>query len=321
MLPLTSFFCDVLPTKKDDPQYYKAFLSQYTLISVPVLLSQGALIPSGLEGDKDELDGMIDQTIEEIPVNANLKRQRFAVYTGRALSDQPEMIQCSEDRTFVSELFIEKAKAYNISNRELALSGLNASAFISYFALLEDTLQRIHFEIFGKQERTDKITSWGLISVCLSEILSHKKITEKFTQELATRSEFYLNIEILSSVWELLNFIRNRLIHSGGKLSFNAQKIWHEKLEGIIGAFKDFNVPEVTLSFIHHLELIESDFKSSGYLRLNNALENCIRNTCVSIMESLVVCDRAIKQQNHTKQITQSKYFKKPQRSTRRKKQ
>lgn len=51
MLPLTSFLCDVLPARSDDPYYYKKFLANYTLITVPAIFSQGVLTPGPASGE------------------------------------------------------------------------------------------------------------------------------------------------------------------------------------------------------------------------------------------------------------------------------
>lgn len=314
MLPLTCFFCDVLPARKDDPRYYKAFLSQYTLMSVPIIISQGALSPGIGEDPRDGLDEDVDLAIAEISKQSSMRRKLFEAFTFRELHEVPPMPQAEEDRTFVNKLFYEKAQQYKLTNREMILGALNAYAFTNYFALLEETLQKIHYETFGQQKRDDQITGWALIPVCLKEILDHKCFNESFAEQIAKRSEFYVNFEVLCKVWELINFLRNKLVHFGGRISKNALETMQDKIHNILKELTDKNADDQALGFSKSFLTVKLNIEKTGLLQFNNAIENMMRNTCISIVESLLICDRERTLQNaesnksRAKQPSQTKH-------------
>lgn len=295
MLPLTSFFCDVLPYQKGDPKYYQAFLSQYTLMTVPIIISQGSLTPGIGENARADLDEDVDQGIKAIFEQSPKRRKLFEALTLRDLNNVPPMIQTKENRTFVNHLFYEKAKKYQLTNREMILGTLNAFAFTSYFALLEDTLQRIHFETFDRQQPAEQITGKNLISVCLKKTLERKNCLKKFSAQLALRSEFYASFDVLIKMWDLLNFIRNKLVHFGGRITQRAYDQMREIIYSIFSELMKMDAADHANAFTSSLREVEVNIKETGLLQFNNALENMMRNTCTSIIESILFCDRANK--------------------------
>lgn len=305
MLPLTSLFCDVLPAKDDDPHYYKSFLAQYTLITVPVIYSQAIITPESAS-ERLYLNNNADNYIADLPSRSATKRKHFPYITGRALVPGSAMIQDQEVRTFVSELFVEKAKEHNITNLEMILSALNASAFLSYFGLLEDTVKRIYIERFGEPQGESRVFGGGTIYLYLNKILEEGRVKGQFTKELAKRSEFFLNFKTLDSTWNLFNFIRNTVMHEGGNFSKEKQEAFRDKIENIIRSLLRHEVPEVSVGFLHHIESIADEIESTGRIRFTCALENCIRNTCIWVMESLLLSERsASRRQNSQPKDTQ----------------
>lgn len=308
MLPLTSLFCDVLPAKSDDPEYYKSFLTQYTLITVPAIYSQAIITPESA-AERVLLNDQVDNFITELPKASLTRRRNFPYLTGRALMPSSAMIQDQESRTFVSAIFIEKAIEHKITNLQMILSAQNASAFLNYFGLLEDTINRIHVEKCGEYQGEKKILGSGTIYLYLNEILNKEKIKGQFVSELAKRSEFFLNFKVLESTWSLLSLIRNTVMHEGGNFSKEKQKAFRGKVENIIKSLSKHNVPEMSVEFLHHFESVENEIKSTGRIRFNDALENCIRNTCIWVMESLLLSERT----SSRKLSSQPKAPKKPQ--------
>lgn len=294
MLPLTSFFYDVLSTKKGDPKYYQIFLSQYTLMTIPIIISQGSLTPGNGPDAKAELEEDVDMAITEIFDQSSTRRKTFEVFTLRALSQLPPMIQSGEDRTFLNHLFYEKTQQYQLTNREMILGTLNSFAFTSYFALLEDTLQKIHYETFRKQTPDDQITGRLLISSCLKKILEHKKCMDTFLTQLALRSEFYANFDVLCKTWNLLNFLRNKLAHFGGRITPKALETMQGMIYDIFEALTKEDATDHAHAFAYSLHELEENIKKTGLLQFNNTLENIMRNTCISIVESILICDRQI---------------------------
>lgn len=318
MLPLTSLFCDVLPAKEDDPNYYKSFLVQYTLITVPVIYSQTIITPESTS-ERLYLNNNIDSYIADLPNISTTKRKHFPYITGRALVPDSAMIQDQEVRTFVSELFVKKAKEHNITNLEMILSALNASAFLSYFGLLEDTIKRVYIERYGEPQGESRILGGGTIYIYLNKILEEGKVKGQFTKELARRSEFFLNFRTLDSTWSLFNLIRNTVVHESGNFSKEKQKAFRDKIENIIKSLLKHKVPEISVDFLHHIESIADEIESTGRIRFTCALENCIRNTCIWVMESLLLSERAAsrRQNNQPKNIQSSQQAgKRPSRSS-----
>ena len=95
-----------------------------------------------------------------------------------------DIVQENEKRTFVSDLFIQDAKKYKISNREMIIKSLNTSTFLNYFFLLEDSLKCI--------SDYDYLKGSEVISKALKAILVREKILDKFNSELYKRSKFFI---------------------------------------------------------------------------------------------------------------------------------
>ncbi|MDH4555743.1 hypothetical protein E8F11_11260 [Pseudomonas sp. BN417] len=314
MLPLTSFFCDVLPARPRDPDYYKAFLTQYTLITVPAIFSQGILTPgSGKVGEKAELDSDVDAFVNELPDNAQARRQLFGKLCFASQLDPGEMIQESEKRTFVSQSFIDRSKEVGISNRELILSALNASAFLNYFCLFEDTIKQIYHRRFGYPKDGTMVAGGEIVSVCLKKILDGNNITESFSKELARRSKFFVSFETLSATWDLMNLIRNRLIHHGGYYGKASKITFKKRLDAIVEELKGDECPVTASLFLDSLEPIEKELTKTGRLTFCNALENCIRNLSLFVVESLLLSERASRRNKHGKPHANER---KPERET-----
>lgn len=302
MLPLTSFFCDVLPAKPGDPSYYTAFLTQYTLFTVPAIFSQAVLTPGPFEGGaKEDLDSEVDAFVDDLPDNAKARRKQYRAFCNGALLDPGAMVQENEGRTFVSQFFISRSKKIGISNRQLILSALNASAFLSYFCLLEDILKQIHRERFGFARDGVMVSGGETISVYLKDILEDQEIMASFSEELARRSKFFASFDTLSATWSLMNLIRNRLIHHGGYYSMKSRDKFSERLQDILDTLQG-DEHHVTMSlFLDYFETIEDEVTKTGRLTFCNALENCIRNVSLFVMESLLLSERAARRNNNKK--------------------
>ncbi|MCK2094596.1 hypothetical protein [Thauera aromatica] len=305
MLPLTGFFCDVLPTERGDPSYYAAFLSQYTLLTVPAIFSQAILTPGPFEGgDKGSLDSDVDMFVNDLPENAKARRKQYRALCHAVHLEPGEMPQDKEERTFVSELFINRSREVGMSNRELILSALNASAFLNYFFLLEDTLKNLHYKTCRPAKSAKDgatISGGGIISVYLKGILEAKGITSIFNEELARRSKFFANFDTLSATWSLMNIIRNRLVHHGGYYTPGMRGIFSRCLQDIVDTLPgDEHLVTLNL-FLDRFEPIEDEVNKTGRLIFCDALENCIRNTSIYVIESLLLSERAARRSNNKK--------------------
>ena len=304
MLPLTSFFCDVLPARLNDPHYYKAFLAQYTLITVPVVFSQGILTPGPYEGcSRDDIDTDVNEFIQKLPERSEYRRRIFPFFSRAAMIDPGEMVQDNEERTFVSSFFEERSKEIGISNRELILSALNASAYLSYFSLLEETLSRLHWTALGRPMGGEKVSAAEAVSTHLKGILEDKKITEIFTEKLAERSKFFANFDTLSKTWSLLNLIRNRLVHHGGYYTV----AYGKKLDTSLGAvFETFQDGEYIIErnlFLNKFGPLVDEAQETSRLTFCDALENCVRNLALFVMESLVLSERETRKKGKPRRV------------------
>lgn len=293
MLPLTSFLCDVLPARSNDPYYYRNFLANYTLITIPAIFSQGVLTPGPYEGcSRDEIDTDVNEFIQKLPERSEYRRKMFRTYAQGAMIDPGEMVQDNESRTFVSSFFEERSKEVGLSNRELILSALNASAYLSYFSLFEETLSRLHWSALGRPASGSKISAAEAVSTQLKEILETKKITDIFAEKLAKRSKFFANFDTLSKTWSLLNLIRNRLVHHGNYYTV----AYGKKLDDTLGAiFETFQDGEYILErnlFLDTLGPLVEEAQETHRLTFCDALENCMRNLTLFVMESLVLSER-----------------------------
>lgn len=293
MLPLTSFFCDVLPANSNDPYYYKNFLSSYTLITVPAVFSQGILTPGPYEGcGREEIDSDVDEFIQKLPERSEYRRKIFRDYSRAAMIDPGVMVQDNESRAFFSSIFERRSKELGLSNRELILSALNASAYLSYFSLFEDTLSRLHRNEVGSKVGGDKISAAEAVSRQLREILEAKKIFDIFTTKLAERSKFFANFETLSKTWSLLNLIRNRLVHHGSYYTLAYGKKLDEYLEAVFETFQGNEYIVERNLFLDSFEPLVVEAQETRRLTFCDALENCIRNLALFVMESLVLSER-----------------------------
>lgn len=304
MLQLTSFFCDVLPARPGDPNYYKAFLTQYTLITVPALFSQAILTPGDYEGgSRESIDADVNEFIQHLPENSQLRRNHYRHYARAAMIDPGYMIQDKEERTFISGFFEKRAEEINRSNRELILSSLNASAYLSYFGLLEDTLSRLHWIVSGRPTGGDKVSAAETMSTNLKGILEGKNITELFVGHLAERSNFFANFDTLSNTWSLLNLIRNRLVHHGGYYSPAYGKRFDENVENIFRTFNDDEYVLERVFFHDRFGPMVEEVQNTKRLTFCDTLENCIRNLSVFVMESLVLSEREIRHKHKPRRV------------------
>lgn len=294
MILLNSFLCDVLKPKSNEKiPYYDAFIAQYTSITVSTIVSQCSLMAETYSGlTEEELDNDINGLIDSIPESAEKKRQAYKLLCMGAMIDPGKTVQESEDRTFISEYFVEESNKYGISNRELIIHSLNASAFMNYFILIEDTLKNLYLETTNSDENQE-IGGSKVVSVCLEGILKEKNLKNSFTNELIKRSKFFINFASLKKIWSLLNYIRNRAIHNNGYYDDNALKIFDKKLEQISKLYQGRESHLLTINmFLTPFENIRENISTHGYMLFNDTLENIIRNISIFIMESLYLCDK-----------------------------
>ncbi|MBP5953045.1 hypothetical protein [Pseudomonas sp. P42] len=293
MLPIASFLCDVLPAKSNDPYYYKNFLISYTLITVPAVFSQGVLTPGPYEGcSREDIDTDVNEFIQKLPERSEHRRKIFRDYSRAAMIDPGIMVQDNEGRTFFSNIFEERSNEVGLSNRELILAALNSSAYLSYFGLFEETLSRLHWNEIGRKVGGEKSSAAEAISRQLREVLEAKKIFDIFTIKLAERSKFFANFETLSKTWSLLNLIRNRLVHHGSYYTVAYAKKLDESLEAIFETFQDGEYILERSLFLDSFEPLVVEAQETHRLTFCDALENCMRNLTLFVMESLVLSER-----------------------------
>jgi hypothetical protein len=278
-----------LLTPTVDCKYYTFFFRQYTLISVSNLVSQCYLIPPNNRVDKVCFDNEIQNFIESIPEETKDETQLFKMLSIGMNLDQGTLIQESEKRSFLSDIFYDEARKQEISSRELVVRELNASAFLNYFTLLESSIKRMYFDIFV--EDVNKQLNGGIIiEASLNKILKHKKIKCKFEKQLALRSRFFLNFKVLVATWGIINKIRIRKIHYN--CYFDDEDIFFlkNKLEDIAALYAEGGEKNCSFTFLSFCEKIEEtivQIETDRYILFNDAIENIIRNTSIYVMETL----------------------------------
>ncbi|OAZ75229.1 hypothetical protein SRCM100623_00419 [Acetobacter pasteurianus] len=307
MLPLTSLFCDYISPKNTDPKYYKEFINKYTLFTVPIIYSQAVLTPDSSVGlTKELLDTEVNQFINDLPGNATARRSLYRPLCLAGGIDPGKMVQDGEKRTFVSHFFEETSDRLSLSNRELILSSLNASAFLNYFSLLEDTLKKIYWQISHHKKDKTLRTGGETISFYLKNILSLKNIENEFIYQIEQRSKFFNNFEALVEMWSLMNLIRNKYIHNGNYYNKRSREFFNQRVFSVISKFSRDEYSLEKVLFIDKFDPMINEIKETGQLTFSDTLENCIRNIGLFVMESLLLCDRKSKQENRKKKHVRS---------------
>ena len=296
MLLLTSYLVDILLPESDDNQntkFYNSFLSQYTSITVTALVSQSIFLhDTYVETSKKDLDKDIDNMIHSIPDSAEYKRNIYKVLCIGAHMNPGKIIQDEEKRSFISDLFIQDAKKYNMSNREMIIKGLNTSAFLNYFFLLEDNLKNIYIKVNTINDDNFQLKGAQIISKALNGILEKTSIKNDFFLELEKRSKFFINYQSLNRTWKLLNFIRNRLIHYNGYYDEKAKNLFQKYYDDILKTYTDESMLTTISLFIDKIDKYQTQIDKNNYLIVDDVLENIIRNFSIFIMESLYICTR-----------------------------
>ena len=292
MTLLGSCLIDILRPEENVFPYYNSFLSRYSLITVTALVSQCSLMPETYEGmTKSVMDSEIDSMIAGLPEAAQKKRNMYPILCLGAGIDPGKLVQETEERTFVSELFTEEAQRYSLSNREMVLKGLNLSSFLNYFFLIDDCLKDIYIDLCSPPETF--IGNSKIINVCLEGIISKMDVQDLFFGELYRRSKFFFDFESLDYLWSLMNLIRNQIAHANGFYDEKAKNKFKAKLELLAGHFCGND--ELLLSINMILDVFEkhqTQIEETGYLIVDDSLENIIRNMSIFIMESLYICKR-----------------------------
>ncbi|TNI45080.1 hypothetical protein CF127_18080 [Aeromonas veronii] len=240
-----------------------------------------------------DIDNEIDTAIEELPAESERKRKIYRTLNLAMHIDPGVLIQENEERTFASELFIRDAKKHSLSNRELILRGLNSSAFINYFFLIEDVLKTMYIDLANPKNKFIKGSE--TINVCLKNIISVMGISDSFEKELHERSKFFFDMKSLELLWDILNMIRNQIAHSNGYYDAKAKRSLHRRVEKLAKYFTDNDGCILSISMIiDAFDKYEMQVNNTNYLIVDDILENIIRSTSIFIMESLYVCNRKI---------------------------
>ncbi|HKM37652.1 MAG TPA: hypothetical protein VJY83_08470 [Thiopseudomonas sp.] len=286
---ITANHCDFLTPKNGLVPYYDKFISQYTCIVITTLVSQCNLMPEMFSEKESVLDSHIDIFIKKIPENILKQRGVYRPLLTGMMLKSGDVVQESEDRTFFSDSFIKQAQASEVSSRGLVIRTLNAYAFMNYFFLIEKTLRDVYLEV-----TPDKSKSLGgikTISYCLKRKLKHSEQLQEFEVELKRRSKFFKNFKSLSTLWKLLNFIRNRQAHYNSAYDLEAQNRLSTFLEDFLEKNSSDELLIVNVSFGSKFEEIIEGIQDTGQLVFNDMLENLIRNTSVLVMESLYILE------------------------------
>jgi len=295
MILLNIFQCDILkPATNFNPEYYQNFLSHYTLTTVSAIVSQRTLMPDTYENMTAEvMNSEIDNLINGIVEEALHMRHAYRDHCLGAGLESAKTVQETESRTFLSEFFSEKSKEIGIQNREMVIRTLNASAFINYFFLIEDTLKKLYFSSVNLENPDAHIGGAQTITRCLKKSINAKKLMQPFMKHLTDRSRFFISFKSLEDVWELLNFIRNRLSHYNGYFDQKAKERLNTLIEKITKNYIDKDEYLLSINtFNDALEEIEEQIEKTGFVIVNDTLENIIRNTSVFIMESFYLSER-----------------------------
>ena len=290
---LSSCFIDFLAPKDDNIPYYNSFLSQYTLITVTALVSQLNLIPEMYEDmSKETLDNDVDGMIKEFSKGAKNKRDTYEMYCLAAHIAPGLQVQRNEKRVFLSEVFSKEAEKYNLSSREMVIRGLNSSAFLNYFFLIENTLKNIYLQKCNPPSNFF-VKGSEIIDVCLVKILNKINKKDKFSSTLLERSKFFIDIKSLSNMWSILNFIRNKIAHSNGYYDEKSIRSFKRRLDTIIKYYADEDDMILSISMLaDNFEEYKTQIETKGYLIVDDVLENIIRNFSIFIMESLYISEQ-----------------------------
>ncbi|MDH2913257.1 hypothetical protein N7V53_12060 [Kosakonia sp. HypNH10] len=291
ILLVTSSLCDFFTPKKElKSPHYDRFISQFSEIAVSAIVSQGNFDEKMFQESVVFLDTHVDEFIDELTDGAMRVRKMFPVSSVILGYDQGELVQNSENRSFVTDYFKTKSRNLEISNRIHVIRTLNASAYFSYFSLFESTIEDIYREI--KPNSPAVVTGGIIIEHCLKEILKAKAITNPFYENLHERSKFFINKQVLMHSWGFLNFIRNNQAHSNNQYDENKKLTLEKHYNNIAAAISEEENSESLVDVFHmNFGKIVAQVKDDGFLAFNNTLENFIRHTSLMIMESLYISE------------------------------
>jgi len=291
MLALTSLFCDVLPSEPSDPSYYARYVRQYALLTLPTVLTQAMLTAVRSEEEKI-LDDEVSHFVASFDENARAKRNAFDLYRDAAGMNSERIVQDEEGRSSISQFFVDQSEVMKISNRELVMSSLRASAFLNYYFLLEDTLKSLYYDTCTPDDSAKGKSGSVVISVFLKDILSSKRAVRFFDGELLKRSQFFTRFGLLTKMWSLMTIIRNVLVHDGGQCDDEEIARISLCVDELVSMLdKDQLVTSVLIGNVFASMLTET--RKTGRLMFGDDLENCIRNLGLFVMESLILAERA----------------------------
>jgi hypothetical protein len=286
---ITANHCDFLTPQQGRVPFYDKFISQYTSIVTATLVSQCNLMPEMFNESESVLDKHIDVFIKDIPENALKQREMYRALLMGAMLDAGNVSQENEDRTFVSDSFIQQANSAGISARNLVIRTLNAYAFLNYFFLLEETLRDVYLEVIDDESKN--LGGIKTISYCLKRKLKHSEKMDEFAIELSKRSKFFKDFRSLAAMWEFLNFIRNRQAHYNSMYDEDAKNRLSTLLDTFIQKNSSDDLLMANNIFAMRIDKVIENVNESGQLLFNDTLENLIRNTSVTIMESLYLIE------------------------------
>jgi hypothetical protein len=295
MLLLTSALFDTLkPLPGRNVKYYSSFVSQHMMVTTSTVVAQCNLMPEMFGESKQVIDEHVDGFIGELPESSEAITKNYKAYCKAMHIDPGKVIQENEPRFFASDSFEAKSKAYGISNRELVIRTLNASAFLEYFFLFESTITNIYRRKYqSANERHLMLGGKDVISKCLMGKLKRDGTEAAFFSDLQTRSQFFTNSSQLDSVWRLLNFIRNQQVHSAGIYSGRTKKAFGIYIDKICSDCD--NQDEMTIPvnlLLDVLEPIQEHIERHGYILFKDSLENLMRNFSLFVMESLYLTEK-----------------------------
>jgi len=295
MILLTSALFDTLkPSSDRKVKYYSAFVLQHMAITTSTIVSQANLMPQMFGESKEVIDKHIDGFIGDMPERSKEITRNYKAYCRAAQIDPGKLVQESESRIFISESFAAKSKACGISNREMVIRTLNSSAFLEYFFLFESTVTKLYRDRYQPaSERQLMLGGKDVISKCLMAKLKRDGTEKAFFDDLKARSQFFINLTQLASVWRLLNFIRNQQVHSGGIYPKPAKKAFGKYIDSICKAYNGYDdmVLAVTL-LLNVLEPVQEQIERDGRIAFNDSLENLMRNFSLFVMESLCLTEK-----------------------------
>jgi len=295
MLLLTSALFNTLkPLTDKKVKYYNTFISQYLMITTSTLVAQCNLMPEMFNEPKKVIDDHIDGFINGIPERSAEITKTYKTYCKSMHIDPGKVVQEDESRVFISNSFASKSTAYGISNRELVIRTLNASAFLEYFFLFESAITKLYKDRYQPAgERNLMLGGKDVISKCLMEKLKRDGTEAAFFDDLKGRSQLITNNSQLSSIWRLLNFIRNQQVHSGGVYYGRAKKIFGAHVENICKTYDGHDDMTTAINLLLDvLEPIQQQIEKHGHIIFNNSLENIMRNFSLFVMESLYLTEK-----------------------------